>query len=423
MSLSPTPGPIAVIDVETTGLFPFRHDRVVEVAAVIVRDDGHVEREFVSLVNPARDIGPSSIHGLTTEDILYAPRFEEIAELLLNTLRGTVAIAAHNVRFDRQFLDSEFSRLDCQLPDCFSICTMQLAGGGKLADCCRDYDILPEAGVHHALADARAAAVLLTYLLADQPRAALQLSELVPIQWPIVPGPMKQPLTRDESHRRQAEPPTYLQRLLTRMPGPALPDDGKGAVMAYGALLDRVLEDRHVDASEADALVETATKWGLSGDQISRVHRDYLNQLAVAAVADEVVTDVERQDLKLVMRLLGEEKRDLDEILSEAAARASERHPSPATTESASERLIGKRVCFTGELQCHHDGQMISRELAEEFATRAGLVVADSVTKNLDLLVLADPLTQSGKAVKARRYGIRIMHELLFWKAIGVDVE
>jgi len=68
-------GPIAVIDVETTGLFPFRNDRVVEVAAVVMRADGHVELEFVSLVNPARDIGPSSIHGLTSEDILHAPLF------------------------------------------------------------------------------------------------------------------------------------------------------------------------------------------------------------------------------------------------------------------------------------------------------------------------------------------------------------
>ena len=72
MSLSLSAGPIAVIDVETTGLFPFRHDRVVEVAAVIARADGRIEREFVSLVNPARDIGPSSIHGLTSEDILDA---------------------------------------------------------------------------------------------------------------------------------------------------------------------------------------------------------------------------------------------------------------------------------------------------------------------------------------------------------------
>lgn len=66
---------------------------------------------------------------------------------------------------------------------------------------------------------------------------------------------------------------------------------------------------------------------------------------------------------------------------------------------------------------------MISREFAEELATRAGLVVVDSVTKKLDLLVLADPHSQSGKAKKARQYGIRIMHEPVFWKAIGINAE
>jgi len=423
MPLSPIAGPIAVIDVETTGLFPFRHDRVVEVAAVVVRTDGRIEREFVSLVNPARDIGPSSIHGLTSEDILHAPQFAEIAALLLDVLSDTVAIAAHNVRFDRQFLESEFSRLECRLPECFSICIMQLAGGGRLADCCRDYGISPEGDAHHALADTRAAALLLTCLLADQPRTVQKLGTLAPIQWPTVPRTMKQPVTRDESRHRQTEPPTFLQRLLGRMHGHAFPDATDEAVMAYGALLDRVLEDRHVDDSEADALVETATKWGLSGDQISLAHRDYLNQLAIAAVADRIVTDAERRDLKLVARLLGQEKRDLGEILREAAAKVSETPPAPATAKPAEESLSGMRVCFTGELQCHHDGQMISRELAEELASRAGLVVADSVTKKLDLLVLADPHTQSGKAKKARQYGIRIMHEPVFWKAIGVNVE
>lgn len=424
MSLSLIAGPVAVIDVETTGLFPFRHDRVVEVAAVVVRPDGRIECEFVSLVNPARDIGPSSIHGLTSEDILHAPQFSEIAPLLLDVLIGTVAIAAHNVRFDRQFLESEFSRLEYQFPDCFSICTMQLAGGGKLADCCRDYGDPPAEGeAHHALADARAAAGLLTCLLADQPRTVQELSKLTPIQWPTVPRTGKQPVTRDESRRRQTEPPTFLQRLLGRMHGHAFPGATDGAAMAYGALLDRVLEDRHVDDSDADALVETATKWGLSGDQITLVHRDYLNQLAIAAVADGIVSDVERRDLKLVARLLGQEKRDLDEILSGAAEKVSETHPAPATAKPAEESLLGKRVCFTGELQCHHDGQVISRELAEELATRAGLVVVESVTKKLDLLVLADPHTQSGKAQKARQYRIRIMHEPVFWKAIGVKVE
>lgn len=422
MSLSLIAGPIAVIDVETTGLFPFRHDRVVEVAVVIVQADGCIEREFVSLVNPARDIGPSSIHGLTSEDILHAPQFAEIAALLLDVLSGSVAIAAHNVRFDRQFLESEFSRLGYQLPDCFSICTMHLAGGGKLTNCCRDYGISLEGEAHHALTDARAAARLLTRLLSDQPRMVQELRLLTPIQWPTVPTTGKQPVTRDESRRHQTELPTYLQRLLGRMPDHALSVAADGAAMAYGALLDRVLEDRHVDDSEADALVETAARWGLSRDQIEFAHCDYLNQLAIAAVVDGVVTDVERRDLKLVARLLGQGKCDLDEILSKAAAKVSETHrdPFPAPAEAS---LLGKRVCFTGELQCQHGRQTISRELAEELATKAGLVVVGSVTKKLDLLVLADPHSQSGKAKKARQYGIRIMHEPVFWKAISVKVE
>jgi len=422
MSLSQIPGPIAVVDVETTGLFPFRHDRVVEVAVVVIQADGRVVREFVSLVNPARDIGPSSIHGLTSEDILHAPQFGEIAALLVDALSGTVAIAAHNVRFDQQFLEKEFSRIDCALPECFSICTMQLAGGGRLTECCGDYGVPLEGEAHHALGDARAAARLLATLLADQPRTAQKLSKLMPIQWPTVGRTVKQPITRDESRRHQSEPPTFLQRLLGRMHGSAVPIATDGAVMAYGALLDRVLEDRRVDDSEADALLETATRWGLSGDQIRLAHRDYLNQLALAAVADGIVTDAERRDLKLVARLLGHEQPNLDEILHEAAAKVADTHLGSAPVPTAEESLIGKRVCFTGELQCQHDGEMISRERAEELATGAGLVVMDSVTKKLDLLVLADPHTQSGKAKKARQYGIRIIHEPVFWKAIGVEV-
>ena len=422
MSSSQLPGPIAVIDVETTGLFPFRHDRVVEVAAVVVQGDGRIDREFVSLVNPARDIGPSSIHGLTSEDILHAPQFGEIASLLLDVLSGAVAIAAHNVRFDQQFLESEFSRIDCPLPELFSICTMQLAGGGRLTACCGDHGIALEAEAHHALADARATARLLAALLADQPRTVETLCQLSPIQWPTVPRSAKQPITRDESRRRQTEPPTFLQRLLERAHDSGLPIATDGAVMAYTALLDRVLEDRCVDDSEADALLETATRWGLSGDQARMAHRDYLNQLAVAALADGNFTEAERRDLKLVARLLGHDPSRLDEILDDAAAKMVTAPIIPSPAKAAGSGLAGMRVCFTGEMTGSHKGRIISREYAEELATTAGLAVVDSVTKKLDLLVVADPHTQSGKATKARRYGIRIMHEPVFWKALGVEV-
>jgi DNA polymerase-3 subunit epsilon len=45
------------------------------------------------------------------------------------------------------------------------------------------------------------------------------------------------------------------------------------------------------------------------------------------------------------------------------------------------------------------------------------------VTKKLDILVVADPHTQSGKARKARQYGTRIVHEPVFWQMLGVTVK
>jgi DNA polymerase-3 subunit epsilon len=415
-------GRIAVIDVETTGLFPFRHDRVVEVAAVVVRHDGEIEREFASLVNPGRDIGPSKIHGLTSEDILCAPKFGEIVALLLDALGGSVAIAGHNVRFDRQFLESEFSRLGHGFPACFSLCTMEMSGGGNLTKCCCDFGIHLEGEAHHALVDARATSRLLARLLASQACTVRDLSMLQPICWPNVPRSVKRPITRDESRRHQAEQPTYLQRLLGHKHEQALAPVTDVAVIAYEGLLDRVLEDRYIDGSEGDALFEMAAHWGLSGDQVRVAHRSYLNQLALAAVADGIATEAERRDLKLVARLLGQKQTDLDEMLSDATAKIANAsfQISPART---AESLAGKRVCFSGELQCLYDGQVISRECAKELASKAGLDVVDSVTKKVDLLVVADPRTQSGKAKKARQYGVRIMHEPVFWKVIGVNVE
>jgi len=85
--------------------------------------------------------------------------------------------------------------------------------------------------------------------------------------------------------------------------------------------------------------------------------------------------------------------------------------------------LAGKRVCFTGESVCSYQGQPITRELAAELAANAGLEIADSVTKTLDVLVVADPHTQSGKARKAKQYGTRIIHEPVFWQMLGINVD
>lgn len=81
--------------------------------------------------------------------------------------------------------------------------------------------------------------------------------------------------------------------------------------------------------------------------------------------------------------------------------------------------LAGKSVCSTGQLAREVGGLPLQRCEAESLAWRAGLVVRQSVTKRLDILVCADPHTQSRKACKAREYGVRIMAEEAFWRSIG----
>ena len=70
---------IAVVDVETTGLSPWRHDRIVEIAIVLVSPDGEIHAEYETLVNPKRDLGPTRIHQISASDVLRAPSFTDVA--------------------------------------------------------------------------------------------------------------------------------------------------------------------------------------------------------------------------------------------------------------------------------------------------------------------------------------------------------
>jgi DNA polymerase III subunit epsilon len=85
MAVSLDQARFAVVDVETTGLYP-SVDRVVEIGVVVTDRWGNVQLEYETLVNPERDVGPTSIHGLTAAMVLKAPRFAEIAGDLLTRI-------------------------------------------------------------------------------------------------------------------------------------------------------------------------------------------------------------------------------------------------------------------------------------------------------------------------------------------------
>jgi DNA polymerase-3 subunit epsilon len=52
----------AIIDVETTGINPWHHQRIIEIGVVVMRSDGEIVGELCSLIDPDRDIGPTSVH-------------------------------------------------------------------------------------------------------------------------------------------------------------------------------------------------------------------------------------------------------------------------------------------------------------------------------------------------------------------------
>ncbi len=102
-------GPVAFVDVETTGGHPAWH-RITEIA-IIGMQDGRIEWRWSSLVNPGVTIPPSiqNLTGISNEMVADAPSFERIAPQVLERLAGR-RFVAHNVRFDYGFVRAELRR-------------------------------------------------------------------------------------------------------------------------------------------------------------------------------------------------------------------------------------------------------------------------------------------------------------------------
>ncbi len=179
----------AVVDVETTGSRAATADRIIEVAVVLVQGQRR-ELVFESLVNPGRPIPGmvKSITGITEQMVRAAPRFEEVAERVLDALAGRVFVA-HNVRFDWAFLRSELRRTRDLRLEGPRLCTVRLARRllPGAASCSLDalsyYFALENRARHRAGGDALVTGELLAKLLPlARERGARTLAELQALQ-------------------------------------------------------------------------------------------------------------------------------------------------------------------------------------------------------------------------------------------------
>jgi len=118
-------GPLAVVDLETTGGQP-ASDRITEIGVIEV-DGFEVSSEWSTLVNPGAAI-PAPIQaltGITNDMVAAAPSFGELAAGLYERLAGRLFVA-HNARFDYGFLRREFERAGIRF-HAKTLCTVRLS--------------------------------------------------------------------------------------------------------------------------------------------------------------------------------------------------------------------------------------------------------------------------------------------------------
>lgn len=103
--------PLAILDLETTGISP-EEDRIIQVGIARLLPEGDVET-YSQLVDPGRPV-PEDVQDLTgiTDDLLDgAPPFREVAPEV-NQLLGDADLSGYNVEaFDLPFLEQAFERV------------------------------------------------------------------------------------------------------------------------------------------------------------------------------------------------------------------------------------------------------------------------------------------------------------------------
>ena len=101
-----------VLDTETTGLDPFQGHRLVEIGCVEIVNCIPTGAVFHVHLNPERDMPAEAeaIHGLSAAFLADKPKFDEIADQLVEFL-ADARIVIHNAGFDLGFLNAELDRL------------------------------------------------------------------------------------------------------------------------------------------------------------------------------------------------------------------------------------------------------------------------------------------------------------------------
>ena len=150
------------LDTETTGLSSKDGDRILEIACIETKDLIPTNKVFHKLINPERKVSQDAfkVHGFSNDFLQDKPKFEEIAEELLEFIDGRKLII-HNAPFDIGFLNSELKKtnkkaLDIKkVDDTLSLARSKFpASSNSLDNLCKRFNIdISRRTKHNALLD------------------------------------------------------------------------------------------------------------------------------------------------------------------------------------------------------------------------------------------------------------------------------
>jgi len=373
-------------DVETTGFS--KNDRIIEIGLVAF-SKGKVIEEWSTLINPLRDIGKSNIHGITPSMVSAAPLFEDVVNDIFRMMNGRVLVA-HNLGFDARMLVQEFNRSNTQGDIGKGFCTQVashrvLAGSGdSLAATCSELGI-ETLKAHMALGDARMTMQIFQKLMEDQQEVSPAFVEYKKDQNPA------RVLVREAFSPEPDDALDRIKAFTQKIPFPT--SDEK--FVAYLLLLNMAMQDLIISKNEQLELDHWAIDLGVSSKERLNLHKGYLDSFIQAALRDGVITLKEREMIEMVGK-----------ALKLPVSIPNTPQPIQANEDNLS---VGKRVCFTGEA-AGFSGTPIDRAELEALAAKVGLHPVAGVTKKgCDLLVAADTSSMSGKAKKAKEYGIPVI--------------
>ncbi len=376
---------VTVLDVETTGVG--NRDRIVEIATLTLDvATGEVVDRFETLINPQRDIGPTSIHGISARMVELAPTFGEVAHAVARRVDGSVLVA-HNLAFDARFLQNEFERLGGEFDPGNGFCTLR-ATGMKLAAACEDLGVMLS-NAHQAAGDVEA-----TAKLAIKCGLPWENCEPAIAEWRGRENP-KRTVVRAAYETEERD---VISHLLDYADISFLADRR----LIYADALDHALNDHELDADEQASLSQLADLLGLQTEQVARIHRQYLESIITAAQRDGRISDAEHTIITRMMSALG-----IYDVLV----------PPVTDTAPAINNLRPTTICFTGEAVI--GGHTYTRVHMEAVAALHGITPKNAVSKNCDLVVAADPASNSGKARRARELNIPIIGAAEFLAMFG----